>query len=263
MLYFSKLKLVSIYFVIFFLSLLSLANFFDGEDNILLSKKVNLGLDLQGGSYLLLEVNSEPIINQNLQQKLLSLRKQLKINNAELILKKKNRGDMNNYSQIEYTTYTTEEGFGNSRQNFQDLFTVEGDATQALMCFAQGSDNLLSSAPLTSFRCALNNINVTDRDVEVDSPLYYDRLASSLRGQGVNLRDLKTNAGGSNNFTYADLYNTDTNNVKPLVASLFQTSQNKFLQVKASVGTITYAGGAKSGVNDYQLFKAIPKVFAY
>jgi hypothetical protein len=187
----------------------------------------------------------------------------LKITGAELVLKKKNRGDMNNYSQIEYTTYSTEEGFGNSRTSFQDLFTVEGDATQAMMMFAQGSDNLLSSAPLSSFRCALNNIDVTDRDVAVASPLYYDRLASTLRGQGINLRDLKQNAGGSNNFTYADLYNSDTNNVKPLVASLFQTSQNKFLQVKADVGTITYAGGAKSGVNDYQLFKAIPKVFAY
>jgi len=77
-LYFSKLKLVSIYFVIVFLSLLSLANFFENEDNILLSKKVNLGLDLQGGSYLLLEVDSQPAIKQKLQNKLLNLRKALK-----------------------------------------------------------------------------------------------------------------------------------------------------------------------------------------
>ncbi len=83
MLYFSKLKLLTIYFIIAFLSLFALANFFNNDDNFILSKKVNLGLDLQGGSYLLLEVNSEPIINQNLQQKLLSLRKQLKINNIK------------------------------------------------------------------------------------------------------------------------------------------------------------------------------------
>ena len=78
MLYFSKLKLVSIYFVIVFLSLLSLANFFENEDNILLSKKVNLGLDLQGGSYLLLEVDSQPVIKQRLQDKVLLIRKALK-----------------------------------------------------------------------------------------------------------------------------------------------------------------------------------------
>ncbi len=78
MLYFSKLKLVSIYFIIIFLSLLSLANFFENEDNVLLSKKVNLGLDLQGGSYLLLEVDSEPAIKQKLQDKLISIRKAFK-----------------------------------------------------------------------------------------------------------------------------------------------------------------------------------------
>ena len=78
MLYFSKLKLVIIYFIIIFLSLFSLLNFVDVKDNFILSKKVRLGLDLQGGSYLLLEVNSQPIISQNLQQKLLNLRKYLK-----------------------------------------------------------------------------------------------------------------------------------------------------------------------------------------
>ena len=39
MLYFSKLKLVIIYFIIIFLSLYSLANFSDNEDNFLLSKR--------------------------------------------------------------------------------------------------------------------------------------------------------------------------------------------------------------------------------
>jgi protein-export membrane protein SecD len=77
-LYFSKLKLISIYFVIFSLSLFSLANFFQNEDNILLSKQVNLGLDLQGGSYLLLEVDSLPVIKQRLQDKVVSIRKALK-----------------------------------------------------------------------------------------------------------------------------------------------------------------------------------------
>ncbi len=78
MLYFSKLKLLIIYLVIVFLSLLSFSNFFESENNILLSKKVNLGLDLQGGSYLLLEVDSRPAIKQKLQDKVISIRKELK-----------------------------------------------------------------------------------------------------------------------------------------------------------------------------------------
>ena len=80
MLYFSKTKLFIIYFIIIFLSVFSFANFISNKDNIILSKKINLGLGLQGGSYLLLEVDSRPIINQNLQQKVLSLRKFLKKN---------------------------------------------------------------------------------------------------------------------------------------------------------------------------------------
>ena len=80
MLYFSKLKLFIIYFIIILLSFFSFVNFINVEENYILSKKVNLGLDLQGGSYLLLEVDSLPIINQNLQQKVINLRKYFKAN---------------------------------------------------------------------------------------------------------------------------------------------------------------------------------------
>ena len=83
MLYFSKLKLVTIYSIIFFLALFSLTNFFHDKDHFLLSKKVNLGLDLQGGSYLLLEVDSKPLIQEKLQNKLLTLRKFMKENNIK------------------------------------------------------------------------------------------------------------------------------------------------------------------------------------
>ena len=34
---------------------------------IYLIKKINLGLDLQGGSYLLLEIDNSPVIEQRLQ----------------------------------------------------------------------------------------------------------------------------------------------------------------------------------------------------
>ena len=80
MLYFSKLKIATIYIIILFLSIFSFANFIDNKNNFFLNKNINLGLDLQGGSYLLLEVDSEPLINQKLQNKLIILRKELKKN---------------------------------------------------------------------------------------------------------------------------------------------------------------------------------------
>ena len=83
MLYFSKLKLATIYLIIILCSFFTFSNFININENLFFSKKVNLGLDLQGGSYLLLEVDSKPIINQRLQSKLINLRKNLKEQNIK------------------------------------------------------------------------------------------------------------------------------------------------------------------------------------
>ena len=84
MLYFSKLKLFVIYTVIVLLASFSSLNFLNKSDNnSFFSKNVNLGLDLQGGSYLLLEVDSEPLIIHKLQNKLVNLRKILKDKNIK------------------------------------------------------------------------------------------------------------------------------------------------------------------------------------
>ena len=74
MLYFSKLKIIFIYILIIFLSYFSISNFLP-EPYKIFDKKINLGLDLQGGSYLLLEVDSKPIIFQKLQSKFIFLKK--------------------------------------------------------------------------------------------------------------------------------------------------------------------------------------------
>ncbi len=74
MLYFSKFRIVSIYIFILFISFFTLLNFFDIKSDFF-DKKINLGLDLQGGSYLLLEIDNRPIIEQKLQNKLTSLKK--------------------------------------------------------------------------------------------------------------------------------------------------------------------------------------------
>ena len=83
MLYFSKLRIVIIFIVSLVLSYFAFSNFIN-SDNKILSKKINLGLDLQGGSYLLLEVDNSPIINQKLQSKLLEIRKFSKSENIIL-----------------------------------------------------------------------------------------------------------------------------------------------------------------------------------
>ena len=66
MLYFSKIRilLISLFTLIFVY--LTLSNFIKIDDNWL-NKKINLGLDLQGGSYLLLEIDNQPVVLQKLQ----------------------------------------------------------------------------------------------------------------------------------------------------------------------------------------------------
>ena len=77
MLYFSKLKIISIVIFCSLLIFFSFSNFANNED-FFFKKKVNLGLDLQGGSYLLLEVDKGPVINQTLQTKLSQVRNYFK-----------------------------------------------------------------------------------------------------------------------------------------------------------------------------------------
>ena len=76
MLYFTKFKVLTIYIFIICISFFTLSNFLS-DDNKLINKKINLGLDLLGGSYLLLEIDNRPIILQKLQVKLTSLKNDL------------------------------------------------------------------------------------------------------------------------------------------------------------------------------------------
>ncbi len=83
MLYFSKLRIIVISLISLFFILIASANFFKFENN-LLSKKINLGLDLQGGSYLLLEIDNTPVIEQKLQNLTITIRNYFKKKNIRL-----------------------------------------------------------------------------------------------------------------------------------------------------------------------------------
>ena len=77
MLNFTKIKIIIIYFILFLLTSFASLNLFYDE-NPVLKKKVNLGLDLQGGSYLLLEIDTKPLIKERLQDKVIEIKKLLK-----------------------------------------------------------------------------------------------------------------------------------------------------------------------------------------
>ena len=66
MLYFSKLRIIFISLICLFFIFITSNNILD-TNNKFIDKKINLGLDLQGGSYLLLEIDNSPVIEQKLQ----------------------------------------------------------------------------------------------------------------------------------------------------------------------------------------------------
>ncbi len=92
MLYFSKLRIIFILLITSFFILFASSNLFNLSNN-LLNKKINLGLDLQGGSYLLLEIDNKPLIEQKLQNLTITIRnyfkeKNIKIKNVKLLNQK-------------------------------------------------------------------------------------------------------------------------------------------------------------------------------
>jgi len=79
---FSKINTLIIYFIFFFVAIFTFLNF-QTNDNSYIDKKINLGLDLQGGSYLLLEINSDSLIQEKIQDKVIPLKKLLKENKID------------------------------------------------------------------------------------------------------------------------------------------------------------------------------------
>ena len=77
MLYFSKLRIILVSLVSLLFIIIASSNLQDPE-NSFITKRINLGLDLQGGSYLLLEIDNGPIEIQKLQNTTTAIKKYLK-----------------------------------------------------------------------------------------------------------------------------------------------------------------------------------------
>ena len=84
MLYFSKLRIISVFIFTLVISYFAASNFLKFDDDYF-SKNIKLGLDLQGGSYLLLEIDNDPVVTQKLQSKLLELKRFFK--EKEILIK--------------------------------------------------------------------------------------------------------------------------------------------------------------------------------
>ena len=112
MLYFSKLRIIFITLISVFFVIIASSNLFK-FDNKLLNKKINLGLDLQGGSYLLLEIDNDPVIEQKLQNLTVTIRNYFKDKNIKTT----------NFKLLDQTLFFTSDE--NSKQAILDEFKSE------------------------------------------------------------------------------------------------------------------------------------------
>ena len=83
MLKFSKLNILTTTLLSILVIFFTLSNFTDFDDKYL-NKKINLGLDLQGGSYLLLKIDIDPVVAKELQNKAVSIKSFLKDNKINI-----------------------------------------------------------------------------------------------------------------------------------------------------------------------------------
>ena len=113
MLNFSKLRIFFVTLISLLFILIASSNLFKFS-NDLLNKKINLGLDLQGGSYLLLEIDNTPVIEQKLQNLTITIRnyfkeKNIRINNLKLSDQKLSFTVDNEFKQVVIDEFSDEE----------------------------------------------------------------------------------------------------------------------------------------------------------
>ncbi len=113
MLYFSKLRIIFVTLISLIFILFASSNFFKFS-NELLNKKINLGLDLQGGSYLLLEIDNRPLIEQKLQNLTITFKnyfkeKNIRINKVKLADQKLSFSVDEEFIQVVLNVFTDQE----------------------------------------------------------------------------------------------------------------------------------------------------------
>ena len=135
MLYFSKLRIFSILIITLFFSGFTFLNFFDFDNNFF-TKKINLGLDLQGGSYLLLQIDNNPVVTKNLQSKAIDFKnyfnkKKIKLKNIvvenQIIKFSVNNSNLDDVKKILDDDESEINPYFNQYKSHQYDFTVNND----------------------------------------------------------------------------------------------------------------------------------------
>jgi len=180
------------------------------------------------------------------------------INFGELVLTRLPLTE-SSFDQIEYSTFSTEEvTLGSAQQNLQRQFQVEGSADACIIIFpydTAGGSILSKNDDLNSYRLRLDNVDLTDRDVEVNAPLHYDRLNLGMTQMKMRLKNLTAHVPGAWAGNYLTSQHTPELKQVAIMTPLEQKPREKYLQVNLASNS--------ASLDALTIFKHIPRVFSY
>ena len=201
-----------------------------------------------------------------------------KIQYAQLTLRKLSRPPKSP-TQINYTTFSTEQGQGNNLTNYQKQYQVEPNAVNCFIMFPRGNNSFVSNNfAVKSCRLRLNNEDLWNREMFIqngydnqsgDIQLYRDRLMMTLLNGGYRLKNLllrNLSSEHSDSLLQAeDVNNMNENpNITIIATPLPLTANEKNLQVNITaprtVGIKINNNNATPqpvGVNEIILYKQL------
>lgn len=169
------------------------------------------------------------------------------IDYAELMLQETEPVKMDS---MVYSTYTLQETNGHGATSWAEQFIVEPSAYNFMALALSANDLLTQKNEISEFRIRVNNVDATDRNVEVDSPLYLDRLSMYKTNNGESLKSAVLHAplviANNNSDRYSEIP------LKPyMVNPLPITPSTKIVDLEVS------ASG--DGVEKVCVFKSVVK----
>ncbi len=214
MLYFSKLRIIFIAIISLFFIFIASSNFLK-FNNEFLNKKINLGLDLQGGSYLLLEIDNKPVVEQKLQNLTVIIRnyfkdKNIKVTNFKLINQNLFFTSDKNFRQIILDEFNSEDSKINpyyQRFKSHQLEIIEEDNFFKVSYSKQGIVNLKTSSQdqaLEIIRRRIDEIGTNEPNILKRGN---DRILVELPGLDDPMR-IKSLLGKTANLTFRFVTNS-------------------------------------------------------
>jgi len=173
---------------------------------------------------------------------------------AEIVLEE--TADMEQMDELTYSSFLNEQDAGSGLTSFSRQYGVESECFNLYVCLPDTASGLIcrntAKTQYESFRLRSDNVDLTNRAVDYQSPLYYDRIGMTLLNANLPLRNLtEQNLQVGNGFDAR--YTTAPHNLIFIGNPLGITPMRKMVQVSID------GNAAGAGVNEIQLYKQVVK----